>query len=638
MSDKQAGSGKARASFVHPPYTDSASWQLAVLAICILVLLPLISIAVLALRPTDNIWPHLLRSVLFGHAPLLNWVLAAVGVGSLTATFFLRNRLHAISALLCGLGLILFAMPGIPGAVPQTIVLMTGVGIVTLVVGTSTAWLVTMFRFPGRGLFDWLLLVPLAMPTYIIAFCYVEILDYSGTLQSSLRAIFGWESAADYSFPNIRSEGGAIFVMSFVLYPYVYLTARASFIQQSVCVLEVARTLGRTSFGAFWSVALPLARPALAAGVALALMECLNDIGAVEYFGVNTLTASVYSTWLERSSLAGAAQIAAVMLFFVILLFLVERKARRGQSYHHTTGSFRIIAEEELTGYKGMGAVILCFVPILLGFILPATVLLQSAIAFAGDAVTSGFWSAARNSIFLSLAAALVAVSFALVLCYARRVAPTAFIKPAFRISGLGYAIPGTVLAVGLLIPLAAFDNELDRILRGSFGISTGLLLSGSVFAIILAYTVRFLSISNGNIEAGLKRISPSLDAASRSLGASAFETLWRVHFPMLRPVLGTAALLVFVDSMKELPATLLLRPFNFETLATHVYNYASLEQFEEAGLAALAIVFIGLLPVVLLSRTIMNSRPGTASTPPRWMRMISALFAPLRGKEAAEP
>lgn len=549
-----------------PPYTPVGYWQLSVLAISILVLLPIGSLLYLSFTATDNIWSHLVSTIL-------------------------------------------------PDAVWQTFLLMAGVGFLTLLIGTGTAWLVTMYRFPGRGIFDWLLLVPLAMPTYIIAFCYVELLDYSGTLQTVLRDIFGWSSARDYWFPQIRSQGGAIFVMSFVLYPYIYLNARATFIQQSICTLEVARTLGRTQFGVFWSIALPMARPALAAGLALALMECLNDIGAVEYLGVNTLTVSVYTTWLERSNLGGASQIASVMLIFVIILFTWERKARKGQQYHSTTGHHRQIPEEKLGGAKGWLASFICFLPILIGFLAPVTVLLQSSIKFADESMSGPFWQAARNSLYLSAGTAITAISLALVLAYARRVAPTAFIKPAFRISGLGYAIPGTVLAIGVLIPLAAFDNSLDDFMRTTFGISTGLLLSGSTFALILAYTIRFLAVSNGAVESGLKRISINLDSASRALGESAFGTLKRIHLPMLKPALGTAALLVFVDTMKELPATLLLRPFNFDTLATHVYNFASLEQFEESALAALTIVLFGLAPVILLSKTIASGRAGHKSS-----------------------
>ena len=540
-------------------------WRVAVLAICAIIATPILAICVLAISPEENIWPHLISTVL-------------------------------------------------PSAVRQTLLLMAGVGCVALVLGTGTAWLVTMYAFPGRRVLEWALFLPLAMPTYLIAFCFVEIFDYSGSLQSALREVFGWQNAQDYWFPDIRSLGGAVFVMSLVLYPYVYLTARASFIQQSACVLEAARTLGRTPFGTFRAVALPLARPALAAGVTLALMECLNDIGAVEYFGVNTLTVSVYATWLERSNLGGAAQIACVMLAFVLLLVALERIARRGQSYHDTTGRYRALPQTQLTGWRAAAATTVCTVPVLLGFGIPVTVLLQSAVDYPEELWGSALWSATGNSLMLASAAAIAATLAGLVLAYARRSTGSSLIMAATRFSSIGYAVPGTVLAVGILIPLAAFDNRVDAFLREQFDISTGLLLSGSIFALVLAYTVRFMALSFGTINAGFGKISPNMDAASRALGAGAGETLWRVHLPMLRPAIGAAALLVFVDSMKELPATLLLRPFNFDTLSTHVYTLASLDLFEQGALASLAIVAAGLIPVLLLHSAISKGRPGSSS------------------------
>jgi len=468
-----------------------------------------------------------------------------------------------------------------------------------------------MYRFPGRSAFEWLLLVPLAMPTYIIAFCYMEILDYSGSLQTMMRLSFGWHNAADYWFPDIRSIGGAVFIMSFVLYPYVYLTARASFLQQSVCVLEVSRTLGCSAWGAFWSVALPLSRPALVAGVTLSLMETLNDIGAVEFLGVQTLTVSIYTTWLERSSLPGAAQISVVMLIFVFGLLAAERLARRKQMFHHTTGKYSHLPEERLSPLGQSLAMLACALPIVIGFVLPASVLVDSAIVHLEDGLQTAFWRAAMHSLELALAVALIAVVLGLVLAYACRATRSRLVHIASGLAGIGYAVPGTVLAVGILLPLASFDNAVDRFMEDMFGIDTGLLLSGTAFAVIFACTVRFLAVSAGTIDAGFKKTSRSLDAASRTLGVNVSQTLWRIHLPMLTPVLGTAALLVFVDSMKELPATLLLRPFNFDTLATHVYTLTSLDQFEEASLAALAIVFIGLTPVIFIHRAIAAGRPG---------------------------
>ncbi len=543
----------------------SPAWTFVVALILAVVALPIATILLLAVTPSENIWPHLVRTVL-------------------------------------------------PGSVSRTLFLAGGVAAIAFAVGTGAAWLVTMYRFPGRGILDQLLVLPLAVPTYIVAYCYVELFDYAGPVQSELRYLFGWTRPTEYWFPQVRSLGGAIFMMSAVLYPYVYLTARASFAQQSVCALEVARTLGRSPLGAFLEVALPLARPAIAAGVALVVMECLNDLGAVQYLGVQTLSASIYATWVQRSNLGGAAQLAAVMLIFVAALLAVERRTRAGGRVHHTTGRYRAIPFHDLEGWKGLAAGVLLALPFAVGFIVPLLVLAHNAVTHASSVAGSAYLSAARNSLLLASIAGLLAVTIALMLGYARRVAGNGFIRPTVRLAGLGYAIPGTVLAIGLLIPLAGIDNAIDAFSRDTFGFSTGLLLSGSLVAITIAYVIRFLAVALGQIDGGLERISPSLDAASRTLGESALSTLWRVHLPLLLPPLGAAALLVFVDCMKELPATLLLRPFNFETLATHVYGLASIEQLEQAAPGALTIVLVGLVPVLLLHRAIAGGRPGSRS------------------------
>jgi iron(III) transport system permease protein len=540
----------------------SPAWTVAVVLVLALMLLPVATIAYLAIAPADNIWPHLAATVL-------------------------------------------------PRALLQTALLTAGVALITLVVGTAAAWLVTMYRFPGRGLTDRLLVLPLAMPTYITAYCYVELMDVAGPLQTWLRAVFGWSSVRDYWFPDVRSLGGAVFVLSMALYPYVYLTARASFVQQSVCVLEVARTLGQTAVGTLWTVALPLARPALAAGVALALMECLNDLGAVQHLGVETLTVSIYTTWLQRSNLGGAAQLAVVMLAIVAMLLAGERMARGRRRFHHTTRRYRAIPFSDLEGWRGYAAAFVCLLPFLLGFLIPFSVLAEPAIRYGASAFEPAFLRAAGNSLLLAAIAALLAVSLALLLSYAARVAPNGLTRPALQAAGLGYAVPGTVLAVGLLFSLGTIDNAVDRFFRSTFGLSTGLLLSGTIAALVAAYTIRFLAVALGSVDAGLQRISPSLDAASRTLGLTSVATLWRVHLPLLAPALGAAGLLVFVDTVKELPSTLLLRPFNFDTLATQIYNFAALEQFEHTAPGALAIVLVGLIPVLLLHRTVSGRRPS---------------------------
>lgn len=527
--------------------------------ICLFIVLPIITILLLALTPAPGVWQHLFATTL-GYA------------------------------------------------VQQTLLLMGGVAAFTLIAGVGTAWLVTMYQFPGRRIFDWLLILPLALPTYITAYCYSEFLDYTGPVQNTLRAVFGFTSYQDYWFPNFHGLGGAIFVMAAVLYPYVYLTARASFAVQSAHVLEVARTLGRTGVGAFYAIALPMARPALAAGVSLALMECLNDIGAVEYLGVRTLTSSIYSAWLQRSSLAGAAQLALVIFIFVLLLLLLERYGRRNRRFQ-TTERFRPATDHKLTGAKALWASIGCSVPVVLGFIIPVGVLLHAVAAQGAQYGFAAYASAAGNSVLLALSAALILVLLAFILGAAIRLSGSSLVYGAARLSSLGYAIPGTVVALGLIVPLAAFDNSLSAYMDHYFGYRTGLLLSGSAFALLFAYTIRFLAVALGSVEAGWQRLSPNLDAASRTLGATPAKMLLAVHLPLLRPAIGAAALLVFVDTMKELPATLLLRPFNFETLATQIYTFASQEQFERSALAALTIVIVGLIPLLLLHRALIGQK-----------------------------
>lgn len=544
------------------PQDDGRGWSLAVGVALAAIALPMAAVVYLALTASHNDWPHLFGTVL-------------------------------------------------PAALRETLLLAAAVCALSLVVGAGTAWVVTMYRFPGRAVIDRLLVLPLAIPTYIAAYCYAELLDYAGPVQTELRALFGWTTAGDYWFPSVRSFGGAVLIMSAVLYPYVYLAARASFVQQSVCALEVARTLGRTPLGTFWAVALPLSRPALAAGVALVAMETLNELGAVQHLGVETLSASIYATWLQRSNLGGAAQLATVMLGLVLLLLIVERAARGGAKVHHTTGRYRAIPFQDFIGWRGWAAAGLCAVPFVLGFVVPAALLVRFALGHATAALESGFAAAALNSLLLATLAAAVTVSVGLVIAYAPRITKSGLSAIAVRIAGLGYALPGTVLAIGVLIPLAALDNGVDALAREYLGVSTGLILSGSLAALVYAYVIRFLAVALGGLEAGLERISPNLDAAARTLGETAGSTLRRIHLPLLLPALGAAGLLVFVDALKELPATLLLRPFNFETLATHVYASAAVEQIEAGALGALAIVAAGLVPLILLHQAIADGRAG---------------------------
>jgi iron(III) transport system permease protein len=550
----------------------SATWPERLLSLTVLILslalaIPILTIIYLALTPADNIWPHLVSTVL-------------------------------------------------PGYVWRTIALMGGVGVLTFVIGTATAWLVTMCSFPLRRVFQWASLVPLATPTYIIAYTYVDFLNYAGPLQTALRGAMGWASPRAYWFPEIRSLGGAIIVLSFVLYPYVFLTARASFVRQPQAHLEVARTLGQSPWGAFFKVALPLARPSIAVGVSLAMMECLNDIGAVGFFGVRTLSLGIYTTWLTQGNLGGAAQISAVILVFVFALLWIERQGRQRQAYAPSAQRAHPIRRRRLKGITAIAAFLACAIPVILGFVVPGLILLDFATTRLSGSMTTAFADAAWHSLLLSSAAAIFAVILGLCLAYANRMAHSGTVRQTIRIASVGYAIPGTVLGLGILIPLAAFDNALDAFMRESFGISTGLLLSGTIAAVTFAYVVRFLAISFGSLESGLQRVTPNLAAAARTLGRGPLQALWEVHLPMLRPSLVTAALLVFVDCMKELPATLILRPFDFETLATTVFTLASLDQLEESALPALTIVAVGLIPVILLARTLRDPRQTRLLTP----------------------
>jgi len=531
-------------------------WQAAALLIAALVLLPLGAIVWLALTPSGDVWSHLLATVL-------------------------------------------------PGALLTTLWLMLGVGLATGITGVGTAWLVTMCNFPGRRIMDWALLVPLAVPTYIVAFAYVEVLDYTGPVQSLIRDLFGYRTSREYWFPEIRSLGGAIFVMGAVLYPYVYLTTRASFLIQSASTLDVSRTLGASPYGLFFQVALPLARPAVAIGVSLALMECLNDIGAVTFFGVKTLTFSVYDTWLNRSSLGGAAQLALAMLVMVLLLLWLERFGRRKQRFDAGGGTkHRPPTRFDLRPWQARLALLLCLAPIVVGFVVPGLLLADRASRRLEFVLSEGLLSTVWNSFSLAAVAALLTVVISVCLAYALRLNPNGPLKGAVRLASIGYAIPGTVLAIGILVPMAGFDNLLDARMEAWFGIDTGLLLLGSGTGLVYAYVVRFLAVSYGQVEGGFGRISPHLDMAARTLGRDSGRILTQVHLPILKPVLLSAALLSFVDCMKELPATILLRPFNFETLATTVFEAASREAFEEAALPSLAIVLVGLIPVIYLART----------------------------------
>lgn len=492
----------------------------------------------------------------------------------------------------------------LPAALGDTLLLLAGVAVFCGIVGVGTAWLVTQHEFPGRKSLEWLLVLPLAMPTYITAYVYVEILGFQGPLQSLFRALTGYRSLRDYWFPDPRNLTGAILILGLVLYPYVYLSVRALFGMQSAAIVESARTLGASRWTLFRRVALPMARPALAAGLTLTLLETLNDIGASEYLGVRSLTLSVYTTWLNRSSLPGAAQIACVMLLVVVGLILVEMQSRGARRFSLPVKRLRPVGRSPLPRGAAWAASAACALPVLLGAILPLAFLFgeflrRDLIAQADAAMLRSL----ANTLAISAAATAIVVAVGVGVAAAVRLGREPWLPAVAKLASLGYALPGTVLALGLLVPLAAFDNLVADASRAVFGASPGLLLLGSGAALVIAYLVRFLSIALAGTQSGLARISPRIDDAARSLGAGRRELLRRLHWPLTRPAIAAAALLVFVDCMKELPMTLLLRPLNFETLATQVYGHASRGVFEDGALAALLIVLIGIYPAIMLAR-----------------------------------
>ncbi|MGQ3046055.1 MAG: ABC transporter permease [Niveispirillum sp.] len=539
-----------------------SGWTLVVLAIALGVALPVMIVGSRVFVSSNGVWTHLANTVLWTY-------------------------------------------------IGNTLMLAGGVAVGVSIIGVGTAWLVTMCRFPGQRWLEWALLLPMAVPAYVMAYTYTDLLQFVGPVQTGLRDLFGWRRA-DYWFPDIRSLGGAIAVLSFVLYPYVYLLARAAFLEQSVCVLEVARTLGAGAWRSFARVALPLARPAIAAGLALSMMEVLADFGTVQYFAVDTFTTGIYRTWFAMGEPVAAAQLASVLMLFVMALVVMERTSRGRARYFHSTGRYRVLPSYRLRGVRAGAALVACLLPLLLGFVAPVILLLHMAVTEGDSLFADSFRQLAGNSFVLAGITSVLAVALAALVAYGLRLRPTPMLKGAARVAAMGYAVPGSVIAVGILIPAAHVDNALDGFMRGHFGVSTGLILSGTIVAIVYAYLVRFLAVSFNTVEASLSKIRPTMDQAARILGQTPGKTLLKVHTPIMRGSLLTAALLVFVDVMKELPATMIVRPFNFDTLAVRVYTLASDERLAEASTPALAIVAVGIIPVILLSRAIAKSRPGS--------------------------
>ncbi|MEM6548404.1 MAG: iron ABC transporter permease [Pseudomonadota bacterium] len=499
-----------------------------------------------------------------------------------------------------------------------TVQLVVMVSIGVAVIGTGTAWLVTNCRFPGRPAFELALALPLAFPAYVLAYAYTDLLDHPGAVQTLLRDLTGW-GPRDYWFPEIRSLPGAAAMLILVLYPYVYLLARAAFLHQSVTAQHVARTLGCGPAATFFRVSLPMARPAIAGGVLLALMETIADFGTVAHFGVQTFATGIYRAWFSMGDRLAAAQLSACLLLVAITLAVLER-AQRGAAQRHQAGQrYEALQVTELRGWRAAFATGFCALPILFGVVVPVIMLGSMGYSSGQNLLAPRYISFSVNSVILASIAALLTVAAALLIAYACRLAPGAVTRGAALTAGLGYAVPGGVIAVGLLVPFAALDNAVDAWMRAQFGISTGLLITGSIMLLVIAYMTRFMAIALNSVDAGLATIRPTMDQAARTLGAPPAATLVWVHAPLLRGSLLTAALIVFVDVMKELPATLIMRPFNFDTLAVQAYRLASDERLRESAVPSLVIVAFGALPVILLAREIRRTRPGhrQSDTPP---------------------
>lgn len=491
-----------------------------------------------------------------------------------------------------------------------TLVLLVTVVLSSTIIGTVTAWLVTTTDFGGRRILEIALVLPLAFPAYVLAYAYTHVLDHPGIVQSTLRAVTGW-GPRDYWFPEIRSLGGAAAMLTLVLYPYVYLLARAAFASQSATTFYAAQSLGQTRAGAFWRVALPMARPAIASGAMLVGMETIADYGTVSYFGVQTFAVGIYSSWFTFADRAAAAQLSLGLLAFALLLAILER-INRGEARYAYGRKFERMPRTRLSGFPAGLAFVMCFLPAFLGCILPVVMLSEMAVGSNQNLFSPRYLQFTQNSVTLGVCAAVLTVSVALLFGSLARNRRSWFASVILYIGRLGYAVPGGVIAVGLLVPFAFFDNTLDAYMRETFGISTGLLFTGSIWLLVCAYMIRFLAAAIGAYEGGSAVINPNMDAAARVLGQNEWGLLRRVHFPLLRPSLFTALLIVFVDVMKELPATLIMRPFNFDTLAVQAHRLASDERLAGAAVPSLVIVAIGTLPVILLCRRIRNEQGST--------------------------
>ncbi|MFV2001511.1 MAG: ABC transporter permease [Paracoccaceae bacterium] len=529
-------------------------WSAGAVLVALLVVLPIGAVVWMALTAEQNVWPQLM---------------------STTLPRYLRN----------------------------TAILVVSVGALAGIVGTLTAWMVTMYSFAGSRWLQWMLLLPLAIPAYVGAYALVDFLEYAGPVQSGLRASFGWVDARDYWFFEIRSMGAAIVVLAAALFPYVFLMARAAFREQSGSSFEVARALGARPVARFMRVGLPLARPAIAAGSAIVMMETVSDFGVVSFFSVQTLTTGIFTTWLDGGNAAGAAQLAGVVLIVVLVLVGLEKNSRARARFFTMSGQQRPYRAIRLTGWRGWLAAVLCFIPFGVGFLLPGGVILWHALQNAGRWLDPDLLLAFWHTLLVAGSAAILTVVASVYLVYGARMTGRRMPAVLMPLTTIGYAAPGAVLAVGLLIPMSKIDNALADLVLALSGRDIGLLMTGSAFAIVYAYFVRFFAIAQGATDAAFGRVAPSMPMAARTLGQSPGATLRKVYLPLIRGSVGTALLLVFVDGVKELPATLLLRPFNYNTLATRVFEKASLEQLGNASPAAMLVIAVGLGAVLLLAR-----------------------------------
>lgn len=531
----------------------------AILAVVALVLLPIVALAGLGLQSSGNVWGQLWATVL-------------------------------------------------PHYIFQTLLLLLGVGTLSMVIAVPLAWLLTAFRFPGSQMLQWLALLPLAMPTYIIAYLAVDQLNYAGALQTALRRFMNWQKPTDYHFPEIRSLGGAIVVMSLVLFPYIFISARAAFLKQSASQIEVSRTLGQTAWGTFFKIILPQARPALVIGLSFVLLETLNDIGAMNFFGVQTFTLAIYSTWLGQGNLAGAAQLAIVLLVCVGSILWIEQYARGQNNQLRQTTKTRSLEPVQLFGWQALCATLAAVLPTLFGFFIPCAVLVRLGLRHLDVVASPRFLINAWHSLILAAFTVVFTLLIGMVFAYAKRRGASHFIRTLILMATTGYAIPGIILGLGFLVVFGRFDNWVSPVLSALTGVKFGLIISGSTSALVIAYVVRFLAMGHGSVDQGLQKIPTRLDDVARTLGRSPGAVIATIHLPLLKPALLSGAIMVFVDCMKELPATLLLRPFDYDTLASSVFTLASLDKLEESAPPALAIVLVGLVPIYILARNLARS------------------------------